>query len=1360
MFSHSMSFLLLIIFILTFSAVSFIYTPITAQSPAERQYKEDFNGDGTANISDVISLLLFQRSNPGDLDGDYNGDGTASVTDAIAMLLAIRGGDLTPVSPVEVAPGDTVSVRGIEMVYIPSGGYGTEPKIISVDSFWVSRTEITQQQFLSVMGWNYADHYGDNLPSDYVSWYDAARFCSGLSFAAGLDPCYDIESWECDFTKNGFRLLTETEWEYAARAGTSTPYYTGSTAEDLNRAAWYKDNSGYVTHPVGLKEPNSWGLYDMLGNVREWVNDWYISTHPVNYAPIENYRGPETGTKRVMKGGNIGSSEYLSQVTTRSSNDPGSSAGFRIARVGDSFPRERTHNISGRVIENGRGMPGSVVRIKGVGVWEILTTDATGTYSLAGLVDGTYRIFPDSAGYVFSSPGLQVTVDGADVSVPDIFADTAAHGDSVLVQGIALTSVPSGEFMMGTTDTSYAWRDARPQHMVHIDSFMISQTEITQLQYRSITNALPPPPENPGVLYIDSLVPVVEVTWQEAATFCNNLSELSGLESCYDPVTWECDFSKSGFRLPTEAEWEYAARATINTAFPNGDNPSELDQTYWTDIAPVGSREPNAWGIYDMQGNASEWCNDMLVGTFYYYYMVSPIDNPTSFEVDGVRYESNRKVRGKGFAGRGGIAYQTGFRVVTRTREFDTDYVVNASVGGMIDLRGKVSLEIPPGVFNSNFTARVEETTPNSIPRPPYWNWSEFNNLQSLGTAVKFTFESSSGVAPEPDPSSGESIKISFRVSELNANLEDLVIAYTKDHNGMRFLQPEYDPASGYVSGYIPVAQLAAETSTFSTVQLQGYLDYWPPFMIHAYMLNVQNQNCKGEDSAELLPYYFPGGDKIPVIFVHGWQPPYQSCAAMEFVEPFTHMRKFLWNSSNWGITENCDFYTFAYSTFFKIEYNGELLKTKIDEQFGDVDNIVLICHSMGGLVARYYVEKLGGDAHVNTVITCGTPHRGSTLADDAGPFLPTGGTFSLKPDVINKIFGGGVSDLFINYAGDISDSPAESIHDKLMLYAQRLQPDKVGDGIVPLESAIPGGARRDSIFKGYDHIEMQDGLNELGPEAKGSDPLFQAVYRDLRDIFSVLPEDLEMVTLSGGIFSMGDTTWGIDEIPIHKVNLGEFKMSATEITQYQWYSVMGLPWPSSSLTGSDYPVTPSLDDIKFFCDRLSVICGLDPCYEKGIYDEDGVLLYDCDFSKNGFRLPTEAEWEYAARAGNRKNFCNGDSLYDLARVGWYESNSGGKFHEVARKTPNAFGLYDMHGNVWEYCNDYYDPGYYVSSLTTEPEGPFRNNYYNSLQHRVIRGGGFASDGFDCRSSNRSTSGDAQYDIGFRIVCRGQFPPD
>ncbi len=165
---------------------------------------------------------------------------------------------------------------------------------VTLPAFSMSATEITQGQYKSVTGTNPSMCTGDeNRPVEMVSWCDAVRFCTMLSDKAGLERCYDEGGGSCDFTKSGFRLPTEAEWEYACRAGTETPYYSGESAVDLGRVAWYSANSGERNlvavridmaileesqcsfHPVGLKEPNAWGLYDMSGNVYEWCNDWY-----------------------------------------------------------------------------------------------------------------------------------------------------------------------------------------------------------------------------------------------------------------------------------------------------------------------------------------------------------------------------------------------------------------------------------------------------------------------------------------------------------------------------------------------------------------------------------------------------------------------------------------------------------------------------------------------------------------------------------------------------------------------------------------------------------------------------------------------------------------------------------------------------------------------------------------------------------------------------------------------------------------------------------------------------------------------------------------------------------------------------
>ena len=125
------------------------------------------------------------------------------------------------------------------------------------------------------------------------------------------------------------------------------------------------------------------------------------------------------------------------------------------------------------------------------------------------------------------------------------------------------------------------------------------------------------------------------------------------------------------------------------------------------------------------------------------------------------------------------------------------------------------------------------------------------------------------------------------------------------------------------------------------------------------------------------------------------------------------------------------------------------------------------------------------------------------------------------------------------------------------------------------------------------------------------------------------------------------------------------------------------------------------------------------------------------------YRLPTEAEWEYGCRAGTA-----GDYAGDLGALAWYKDNSGGKTHAVGTKRANGWGLYDMHGNVWEWCHDWYDSGYYAESPAADPTGPATGS------SRVIRGGSWDSDARNCRSANRFRSEPVNRlsNLGFRLV--------
>ncbi|MBD3393428.1 MAG: SUMF1/EgtB/PvdO family nonheme iron enzyme [Chitinivibrionales bacterium] len=227
------------------------------------------------------------------------------------------------------------------MVLVHSAGQtlqllGSNPVSFTYD-FWIDTTELTQGRYQAIAGTNPAGHTGDpELPVENVSWFDAVRYCMAKSFLEDYQQCYDTLGavWTCDVTQNGYRLPTESEWEFAYRAGTTTTYYWGNTIDGAY--AWYGDNSQTQTHPVAQKLPNAYGLYDMAGNVWEWCNDWCCAVPP---ADDVDWTGPATGTTRMLRGGqydNFGPGEACLSATFRYQEAPASAApysGFRCVRT-------------------------------------------------------------------------------------------------------------------------------------------------------------------------------------------------------------------------------------------------------------------------------------------------------------------------------------------------------------------------------------------------------------------------------------------------------------------------------------------------------------------------------------------------------------------------------------------------------------------------------------------------------------------------------------------------------------------------------------------------------------------------------------------------------------------------------------------------------------------------------------------------------------------------------------------------------------------------------------------------------------------------------------------------------------------
>ena len=248
---------------------------------------------------------------------------------AVAALAACRKVDRDVPG---VGPSPVKTKGGVEMVRVPGGwfamGSDREDAIdepahrVYVSPFAIDKYEVTQEEYERVTGVNPSRHKGATNPVEQIRWADAAKYCNARSRAEGLQPAYDPKTWQCDFEADGYRLPTEAEWEYAARAGTGGDRYFGDDPSKLSRHAWFKENSTRGPQPVGQREPNPWGLYDVYGNVWEWCHDFYAEDY-YRQSPERDPRGPQTGENRVVRGGCWDSRPDMCRSAYRNYENPG-----------------------------------------------------------------------------------------------------------------------------------------------------------------------------------------------------------------------------------------------------------------------------------------------------------------------------------------------------------------------------------------------------------------------------------------------------------------------------------------------------------------------------------------------------------------------------------------------------------------------------------------------------------------------------------------------------------------------------------------------------------------------------------------------------------------------------------------------------------------------------------------------------------------------------------------------------------------------------------------------------------------------------------------------------------------------------
>ena len=480
------------------------------------------------------------QTNPiGPASGDYRVQrGGSCATGADQCRISYRGA-ADPTAPFDhvglrlclpTAPSFTVNGVSFDMVEVEGGTFtmgataeqtgvfGDEKPAhqVTLPSYYIGKTEVTQELWQAVMGSNPSNFKGTNLPVEKVSWEDCKTFIAKLNALTG---------------KN-FRLPTEAEWEFAARGGNKSRGYKYCGSNTLSDVAWYVDNSDNKTHPVAAKTPNELGIYDMSGNVLEWCNDWYSSSYYTSESQT-NPTGPDSGSSRVRRGGSWNYSENT----------------CRVSRLGNTTPSFR--------------------------------------YNYLGL-------------------RLCLSAD-----------------ESFTVNGVSFAMVPvaGGTFTMGATSEQGTNIDSneKPTHQVTLSSYMIGKTEVTQELWLAVMGS------KPNYFRGDNL-PVEQVSWDDCQKFITKLNALTG----------------KNFRLPTEAEWEYAARGGNMSQGYKYSGSNEIGDVAWYDnnsgnkTHSVATKAPNELGIYDMSGNLWEWCSD-----WYGSYSSTAQTNPT-----GPDSGSNRIIRG------------------------------------------------------------------------------------------------------------------------------------------------------------------------------------------------------------------------------------------------------------------------------------------------------------------------------------------------------------------------------------------------------------------------------------------------------------------------------------------------------------------------------------------------------------------------------------------------------------------------------------------------------------------------------------------------------------------------------------------
>lgn len=511
-------------------------------------------------------------------------------------------------------------------------------RVVLTKPFFLATRETTQAEYEQLIG-NNPSHFSrtsygkdsvagadtSSWPVENVSWDEAVAYLEKLvAFewsARGRMP------GQVPPVDPPYRLATEAEWEFAARAGTISQYWTGDGLESLKTAAWYFPHANGKTHPVGTLAANAFGLHDMAGNVWEWTNDrWERDGYSkVTQSPAIDPRGSSVpDAHRVFRGGcwtDQGPGCRSAARCTGSSHTRLHFVGFRAAVSVEEVRSALT----------GQQQRGDTTKSG----WHDWPADA-----------------PKPAITPFDAARAKQHQDewAAYLKVPVEYTNTV---------GMTFRLIPPGEFTMGSAPEEIAaalkdagedkyWQERikseAPQHKVILTQpIYLGVNEVTQAEYEKVmgvnpSHFAPMGMDKEAVAGLETAGhPVEMVSWNDAAEFCAKLSQQEKLKPFYfragETIT---PLEGTGYRLPSEAEWEFACRAGTTTKYWIGDKDEDLVRAGWFGrksggrTHAAGELQANPFGLYDIHGNVWEWVQDGWDATWYGQFSEKPAVNPSS----------------------------------------------------------------------------------------------------------------------------------------------------------------------------------------------------------------------------------------------------------------------------------------------------------------------------------------------------------------------------------------------------------------------------------------------------------------------------------------------------------------------------------------------------------------------------------------------------------------------------------------------------------------------------------------------------------------------------------------------------------